>query len=334
MSLKTAWVSVDLYAFGPHAELPSLSYLSTFTGGNVFFRERFDSQGDNNEFYNTLVNNLTRYHGTLCTIRGRVNSEFTFKRIISKFGIGETIYASIPWVTTDDYMIFEFSLDHKKKEKPFGYAQFVFIYDTTDCHRYIRIFNFRYQFVQEPRSHYFTLDELYGSLNFNGLWTFLLRSTFDQLRTVPMSQLRDNFINVLKNIMVEFRKNEYNHSYTSSKELTVPRKIESILMMAHSLLREAVMKPVVPGEKERDKLLYSYLHLSSLSPQLLFCYLYPRVFDLTTFDDYDSSCYVSLQSLNSAWLPERARHHYPPGQFATHSRGIRGVQRSLPRRRG
>jgi hypothetical protein len=81
----------------------------------------------------------------------------------------------------------------------------------------------------------------------NGLFFAFLRQSLDSCRGLSTDKLRKGIFELVKDMLIQFRKNEviednhqcYNEMHTN-KELTVPRKIEHMLPLLHSLFREPV----------------------------------------------------------------------------------------------
>ncbi len=177
-----------------------------------------------------------------------MNPEFSFRKTSGKFGVSDMNYITLPWVNSEDYFVFHYELEKNRKEKECVYAQFVLMFDDCDKNRFIRVFNIKLMLIDTMSKLWLLQGQIYGNLNLNGLFLDLMRSQIDSLRSKTLKQIKANLIANLKGIILEFLKSEVSKSEyqfqdknLKQSELSVPRKIEHILLYFHSFLRDSVI---------------------------------------------------------------------------------------------
>jgi len=110
------------------------------------------------------------------------------------------------------------------------YLQFVALHTSIYGQRLLRIINVSIEAFSTNDS-----KNLYSKLHNDSVFLLILRKLVDDSKSVPRKDLRTQTVTDLKEILLAFK--EENAEYNPN-EISIPRKIDTILILLHSMLRD------------------------------------------------------------------------------------------------
>lgn len=114
----------------------------------------------------------------------------------------------------------------------------------------------------------------------------MLRSCIDNLPLMPRKELRIKCVEVLKSFLKEFRLISRD---TDPKEISVPRRAETLLVCMHALLREPVLN--VKYKFMVDIITNNWIIFLQSNLASVVNHIYPKIFPLHNWDVENTESY-------------------------------------------
>ena len=262
--------SIDLFQFdNPEFQLATIGPLTSQTGGTLYHYPLWDSFQHTEKLYYQIYRNMTRYVGHEVACRIRCTNSVNLQHYYTPAGKCASLDFQIAAQNADQYVAMTF--EPNTQSDHMIYFQFVALHSNIYGQRILRVINCDIEAISKDNS-----KTLYSKLHNDTILLQMIRKIADDMKSTKREDLRVQVINDLKGILKEFQENSHEHS---PQEITVPKRIDQILVLIHSLQREPVFN--TKNNALRPDIIYAnLLFFQQQSIEIIHNHLYPKVFPI------------------------------------------------------
>jgi protein transport protein SEC24 len=235
----------------------------------VYYYPKFDSFLHSEKLYYEIFRNLTRYTAIETACRIRMSYGLNLLNYHTPAGRCPNLDFQLAAMNADHYVCV--TIEPNTLKDHMVYLQFVALHTSVYGQRLLRVINVGFEALTT-----FDSKNLYSKLNFEPVFFLWMRQHIDECRNIPKRDVRAELVKELKDILLAFREEG---GVTNMNEISVPRKIDSILVITHALLRDPVLDTKHRSLKN-DVIMANFLFYQQNSPAVIMAHLYPKVFPL------------------------------------------------------
>ncbi|KAI0523034.1 hypothetical protein KFK09_005424 [Dendrobium nobile] len=271
-------------------DMASISVVPRTTGGQVYYYYPFSALSDTAKLYNDLRWNISRPQGFEAVMRVRCSQGIQVQEYSGNFCKRIPTDIDLPGIDCDKSIMVSFKHDDKFQEGSECAFQCALLYTTIYGQRRIRVSNLSLPCTS-------MLGTLFRSADLDSLLTCFLRQAATAIPTSPLSQVREQIMNLCVNILHSYRK--FCATVSTPGQLILPESVKLLPLYTLALSKSTGLR----NDGRLDERSYWANHVASLSVSLAVPWVYPRmisIHDLTSKENNDPilSSILPLSSAN------------------------------------
>ncbi|WOL01376.1 protein transport protein Sec24-like [Canna indica] len=282
-------VCVDIFVTTQtFVDIASISVVPGTTGGQVYYYYPFNALSDPGKLYNDLRWNISRPQGFEAVMRVRCSQGLQVQEYSGNFCKRIPTDIDLPGIDCDKTIMVTFKHDDKFQDNAECAFQCAVLHTTVYGQRRIRVIN-----LSLPCTN--MLSSLFRSADLDTQFACFLKQAASSIPMSPLSQVREQIINLCINILYAYRK--FCATVSSSGQLILPEALKLLPLYTLALSKSIGLQ----NDGRLDDRSYWVSRVASLSISLAIPLVYPRmisIHDLTTRED-DGSLLSSNIPLSS-----------------------------------
>lgn len=264
-------ISVDLFLMPPgYVDVATLSSMSQFTGGQVFYYPPGELQQKIEKFRRDLSRDLTRPTGFEAVMRVRCGKGLRVQTHFGNHFIKSTDLLALPNIDSDKAFAVQLDLTEGLSSLKHVSLQAALLYTSTTGERRIRALNLCLPVTSQ-------LSDLYKYADVNAIMNLTAKMAIERaLNASKLSEAREAVLNQCIDALVEYR----NNFAKGSPTLATPSTLHLLPLYTFSLIKNAVIRA---GEMRSDERSYAMSLLRTMPVFLSEPFIYPRLFCVSSF---------------------------------------------------
>eukprot|EP01091_Cochliopodium_minus_P017011 TRINITY_DN6551_c0_g2_i1.p1 TRINITY_DN6551_c0_g2~~TRINITY_DN6551_c0_g2_i1.p1 ORF type:complete len:931 (-),score=280.46 TRINITY_DN6551_c0_g2_i1:83-2875(-) len=278
-------IGVDIFFFAVnYMDIAELSELSKNTGGQSYFLNE-DPSSDlmKEKCYNDLKRNMTRKKGFDGLMKIRTSKGLVIDKIYGNVNELNPTEWELASVDEDKTFVFSFKLTEKKDVRERPVIQIALLYTTEDGQRRIRVHTLGATY--EP-----SLPEVFKNSDLDTCVALICRKGVEKGFEEGLKNGRIYVAELVADILSVYRNNCAKNP--NPGQLVLPETLKLLPVYALGLLKSKLLRP--GSDVTIDERVYLMQALSTLPIQHLLKFIYPTLYNMTTFFHFlqDNSSYL------------------------------------------
>lgn len=283
-------ITIDLFVCTKQiVNIPSLSVLSTNTGGDLYYFPGYNNEKDGERLHYYLHRILTRQQFSQIAIRVRCSTGISVSQHIGKIQTKGRQEVRIPLIDSDKSICIIFQYDSNLQEEKDYYIQIAVLYTNLIGERIVRIFN-----TKVYTTHNFL--NIFKNADIDAVANSYVKVAAKQINENSLHGIRDNIQKNLINLLVRTRQVNTDLNYT---RVLIPDSLKYLMLYLNSACK---LPALTIGNVHLESRAFSLQALLSMPVLQLKLLLYPKVYEIDIDEHYIKSknklLPCSLKSLN------------------------------------
>lgn len=271
-------------------DIASLSVVPRTTGGQVYYYYPFSSLSDAAKLYNDLRWNISRPQGFEAVMRVRCSQGVQVQEYSGNFCKRIPTDIDLPGIDCDKSILVTFKHDDKFQEGAECAFQCALLYTTIYGQRRIRVSNLSFPCTS-------MLGNLFRAADMDTQFACFLRQAASGIQSSPLSQVREQIMNLCVNILHSYRK--FCASVSSTGQLILPESLKLLPLYTLALSKSIGLR----NDAWLDERSYWASHVAPLPISLVVPWVYPRMISI-----HDLTLKGNNDSILASTLPLSAEH--------------------------
>ncbi|XP_014340472.2 protein transport protein Sec24A-like [Latimeria chalumnae] len=268
-------IAVDLFLLsGQYSDLASLSCLSRYTCGSVYYYPKFHyiyNEGQVEKLQRELQHYLTRLIGTEALLRISYTQGLVFHALYGNSFLQSSDQFSLPVVTQDTVLAVQMLLDDKFVEWPFMIFQSSLLYTSIEGERLVRIQTYCLPIVN-------SLTEVYAGIDVVATMGMLSNIAVDSSFTSSQANAKEDLVDTVSEILATYKSIS---ATPHTLELTVPHSLQRLPLYALGLLKMPAFQ--TDALLTLDERIFAMYQLMTQPLPCVMPMIYPDLYRIDTF---------------------------------------------------